>query len=172
MSTAFADKMTIVCPQCASQFKVATSLAGKKGRCAKCQGIVPIPYPTLEAPVEAQVVEATVLPAASNRFDEDFGDYQLATQPLPSASQLPPAPQYQAFSPGAQAVAPTKDYTGAFGMEKRALDGGLLVGIGVTALGLLWLIGGLALGYFFPYSIVVIVLGIVACIKGFIGLFK
>ena len=171
MSTA-TEKMTISCPHCAAQFKVAVSLAGKKGRCAKCQGILPIPYPA-ETPMEAEVVEATVLPAQDN-FDDAFGDYQLMNEPPPAMSALPQTPvsQYQMYAPGAQAAVPQKDYSGAFGMEKKALDGGLLIGVGVTLLGILWLVGGLAAGYFFPYSIVVILIGIVGCIKGFIGLFK
>ena len=173
MSTAAAEKMSISCPHCAAQFRVAVSLAGKKGRCAKCQGVLPIPYPG-EAPLEAEVVDATVMPAPGNGFDDAFGDYQLAKDSTPIASPFAPpgAASYQQFAPSTQATAPAKDYSGAFGMEKRALDGGLLIGIGVTILGCLWLFGGLAVGYFFPYSIVVILIGIVGCIKGFINLFK
>jgi predicted Zn finger-like uncharacterized protein len=173
MSTATPEKMTIACPHCAAQFKVAVSLAGKKGRCAKCQGILPIPYPA-EMPLEAEVVEATVVPGPGNEFDDAFGDYQLMNEPPPAMHALPQTPvgQYQMYAPGTQAAAPAKDYSGAFGMEKKALDGGLLVGIGVTILGCLWLFGGLAADRFFPYSIVVILIGVVGTIKGFIGLFK
>ena len=173
MSTASTEKMTIACPHCAAQFKVAVSLAGKKGRCAKCQGILPIPFPA-ETPLEAEVVEATALPNSGNGFDDAFGDYQLMNDPPPAATTLPQTPvsQYQTYAPGAQPAAPQKDYSGAFGMEKRALDGGMLVGIGVMVLGCLWLFGGLAAGYFFPYSIVVIGIGVVGCVKGFIGMFK
>jgi len=162
------EKMPVSCPHCGAQFRVAVSLAGKKGRCAKCQGILSIPFPA-EVPLEAEAVEATVVPA-SDDFDDAFGDYKLMNEP-PAAS-TPPISHYSMYAPGAQPVAPAKDYSGAFGLEKRALDGGILVGIGVTLLGCLWLFGGLAAGYFFPYSIVVIIIGIVSFMKGFIGMSK
>ena len=118
--------------------------------------------------------ETPGLSGPGNQFDDAFGDYQLMNEPPPAASSLPQTPlsQYQTYAPAGQPAAPAKDYSGAFGMEKKALDGGLLVGIGVTLLGCLWLFGGLAADRFFPYSIVVILIGVVGTIKGFIGLFK
>jgi predicted Zn finger-like uncharacterized protein len=37
------DKLTIACPECGSRYKVSVAMAGRRARCRKCQGLIPIP---------------------------------------------------------------------------------------------------------------------------------
>ena len=41
----------------------------------------------------------------------------------------------------------------------------MLGGVALIVLGLVWLVGGLQAGYFYPYSIVVIIAGVGGCVK-------
>jgi ubiquitin-protein ligase len=38
-----ADKLTVTCPTCGSRYRVSTAMAGRRARCRKCQGLMPIP---------------------------------------------------------------------------------------------------------------------------------
>jgi predicted Zn finger-like uncharacterized protein len=186
MSTASADKMAISCPHCSAQFRVPMSLAGKKGRCAKCQGIVNIPVAPALEPLSAPVVQATLAPApaaqpAADAFDDAFGDYKLMQDPPPASpfQANPYAPAGGAANPYVQnpyaptAPADPKKYDGAFGMEKRAMDAGLLGGIGLMVLSVVWFFGGLMLiDRIFIYPPILFIIGFVACIRGVIGLFS
>lgn len=131
MSTASVPKMDMSCPQCGAKFKVPLSAAGKKGRCAKCQTLIPIPLaPPAEPILDAEVLEAQVMPAgpslapltptgldpfgaspgltplqaapAQPSFDDALGDYKLMND-APPATSLPPT---DPFAPSGYATNP------------------------------------------------------------------
>jgi DNA-directed RNA polymerase subunit M/transcription elongation factor TFIIS len=45
MATPPAQSLTVICPGCAARFEVAGDMAGRKGRCARCNAIFRVPGP-------------------------------------------------------------------------------------------------------------------------------
>jgi hypothetical protein len=148
--------MVIGCPQCGSQLQVPANMGGRQGQCLSCHAILNIPMQMAAAPQAMST-------AAANQFDEDLADYRLAAEPPPSA----PPVNINAYA--AHLPPPEKDYSGAFGLEKRALDAGFFGGIGLMLFSVVWLVGGLAVGYFFPYPVILFFIGLVGCIRGLIN---
>jgi predicted Zn finger-like uncharacterized protein len=182
MSTASAAKMTISCPQCAAQFKVPTSVAGRKGRCAKCQAIVLIPLaePELLQPLYAPAVKATAMRAAPElkpipsqpSFDDAFGDYQLMAQLPQVTTSLPPTNPFQSPVPIANSYNPS--FAPEPAKKKDILDAGLLAGIAITVGGLLLFAVGLSAGRLrvIYLSFLLVIMGIATGIRGLTKLSK
>jgi hypothetical protein len=102
--------------------------------------------------------------AAANPFaDQNDGELRLApAEAMPASQSL--APAYSPYStPTTQAPDP---YSGAFGTEKKGMDAGILGGMGLMLLAVVWFFGGLAFGIIFPYAPVLFIIGIVAVVRG------
>lgn len=108
------------------------------------------------------------------------------------ANNYPPATGYQAagtpaapspFSPGyaggtapnpyaasayanAQQEANADKYNHGFGLEHRAWDSGILGGLAMIAISVVWFFGGLALGIIFYYPPILFIIGIFVLLRG------
>lgn len=100
---------------------------------------------------------------AANPFaEQDGGDLRLApADPLPASQSLTPA--YSPFAPTASTPDP---YSGSFGTEKRGMDAGILGGMGLMLLAVVWFFGGLAFDIIFFYPPILFIIGIVAVVRG------
>lgn len=101
---------------------------------------------------------------ATNPFGEqEEGDLRLApSDPTPSGHSL--APAYNAYA--SPALGQPDAYSGAFGTEKKGMDAGILGGIGLMLLAVVWFFGGLAAGIIFFYPPILFIIGIVAVVRG------
>lgn len=74
--------ISLSCPGCGKKLKVSDRLAGKKGRCPECQGVLLIPTPaeSFDADVAATKRKPPASPAADDEFgalgDGAFGDLE------------------------------------------------------------------------------------------------
>jgi len=158
------DKIAVSCPQCGQQLVVPATAIGKQGRCPSCKHIFP-----LEAPAGAYVVEplapspAPPAPSPKSIWDEQLGgDYAL--QPLPTSPPMPAAPN--PYIP-ATAQATKGKYRHGFGWEHRALDAGMMGGLGMMALAVVWfLVGFFCLNRIFFYPPILFIIGLIGFIKG------
>jgi hypothetical protein len=101
------------------------------------------------------------VPGANPFADQDGGELRLApVDSLPAQQSLAPA-----YSPYAAPTSPNP-YSGAFGAEKRGMGAGILGGLGLMLLAIVWFFGGLAAGIIFFYPPVLFIIGIVAVVRG------
>jgi hypothetical protein len=90
----------VQCPDCAAEYQLADTLAGKKIRCKKCEAIVPVPRAndeavTLPAPAKAKTAAAQTRPTPARddegeprprrRRDEDGDDQPEPRKKVPMA---------------------------------------------------------------------------------------
>jgi len=142
--------MVVTCGQCGTQLNVPVTLAGKQGRCLKCQGVVDIPF-SYAAP--------TSQPMMASLLDE-ADEYRLSAPSQPTM----PALDLSNYAPKGPAA---KSYDGVFSGENWGLDAGVLGGMGLMLLAVVWFFGGLfLLDRFFIYPPIMFVVGFVACIRG------
>lgn len=59
-----------------------------------------------------------------------------------------------------------EEYQGSFGLEKKGMSKGVLGGIIMMAIALVWFVGGWIMGIIFFYPPILFVIGLVAFIKG------
>jgi hypothetical protein len=180
MTTA-TEKMPAFCPQCTRKLMVPVSAAGKQGRCPACSHVF-----VLEAPVAAAVVEplpdlqplADLQPIASGPYAQKSSADDYALQPLPPQTELASnsyaANQYGS-SPAAAATVPNpyaptppmpEKYSHGFGWEHKGWDAGMIGGLVMMAIALVWFFGGLALGVIFYYPPILFIVGLVGFFRG------
>ncbi len=152
------EKISVSCPQCGQQLVVPASAAGKQGRCPSCKHIF-----ALEVPVAANVIEPPPSQAPNSIWDEmSKGDYTL--KPLDPAPPMPATPNPY-VSPAAQAT--KGKYRHGFGWEHRALDAGMMGGLGMMALAAVWfLVGFFCLNRIFIYPPILFIIGLIGFFKG------
>ena len=159
--SATAEKMPVQCPQCGKQLMVPASSGGKQGRCPQCSHVFTVP-------AWMQEVEA----------DEDLRLAPMANDPLAS---LPPASGYQLqpqaanpYAPGVNPYAPSaqtatanpEKYNHAFGLEQRAFDAGIIGGILLMVVSVIWFVAGLFFDIIFFYPPILFLIGLAAFIRG------
>src|SRR4029079_2605600 len=76
-----------------------------------------------------------------------------ATQPLGDSSGYSPSTNTQKYNHG-------------FGLEHRGWDAGMLGGLAMMAIAVVWFVLGLACGYIFFYPPILFVLGVIGFVKG------
>lgn len=176
MSSIPAQLMVVGCPHCGTQLQVPAAMGGRQGQCLRCQGVVDIPHAaTLAQPSQSQFASAPLpstargpaqqvasQPAApSLPFDAD--EYSLAA-PEPTLPALDPANYAPRSYPKSDSGG------GAFSLEKSGLDAGILGGIGLMVLSVVWFFGAL---FFFDviffYPPILFIIGLVAMIRGLIN---
>jgi len=155
MSSA-ADKITVACPQCGQDLNVPASAIGKHGRCPSCQHVFP-----LEAALPATVIEPPPPPNVSPAQEDQ--DYDL--QPLPPGPTPNLSTGLNPYAPPA-AQTSTRRYEHGFGWEHRGWDAGMMGGLGMMAVAVIWFFGGMAFNVFFPYPLVLFVIGLVGFFRG------
>jgi hypothetical protein len=153
------EKIAVSCPQCGQQLVVPASALGKQGRCPSCKHIFP-----LEAPVAAQTIEPPPPQQGPNSIWDEVpgGEYHL--QPLPPSPSTPVIPNPY-IPPTAQTT--KGKYRHGFGWEHRALDAGMMGGLGMMAIAVVWfLLGFFCLNRIFFYPPILFIFGLVGFLKG------
>jgi hypothetical protein len=109
----------------------------------------------------------------SSLFDEIPPD-QLAPQPMPAAptaSKTLPKSDYEVFSQYTDVNAarkPKKEYSGAFAPEQKGLDYGVVGGLIMILIAVVWFFGGLFCGIIFYYPPILFIIGLFGLLKGLI----
>jgi len=164
------DKIEVACPQCGKTLSVPFSAAGKLGRCPNCKRVFPVDLPR-EAASPEPVGYAT---SGKERADDDAA---LALMP-PKPPARYNAPSYAAanYSPANYAPTnhdpfaappePVKNYNHGFGWEHRGWDMGMLGGLAMMGIAVVWFFLGLACGVIFPYPLILFVIGLVGFFRG------
>jgi len=164
------EKIQVTCPQCGKRLTVPAESLGKKARCPGCSSLFP-----LQASTEAPLAQAPRAPAKVEPYRAPTaGDY--ASQPIPPLQQNLPttpitsAPVANPFSSAPPAAATTSSgkYNHGFGWEHRGWDAGVLGGLAMMGIAVLWFVLGLACGIIFYYPPVLFVLGLVGVIRGLV----
>jgi hypothetical protein len=163
MSSLAPQVMVVGCPQCGTQLQVPAAMGGRQGQCLRCQGVVEIPH-------AASLARAPQAQYASAQPTAEPDEYALA----------PPEPTMPALDPSN--YAPKKNLPGlpnnpnrpasggAFSMEKSGLDAGILGGIGLMILSVVWFFGALFfLNTIFFYPPILFIVGLIAMVRGFIN---
>jgi phage FluMu protein Com len=92
-----AMSISLTCPECSGNLKVADNLAGKKIKCPKCSAVFPVSAPEEAAitaePPPAEPMGITDIPSS----DEDFDDEELA-RPRKKARDIRRDPAGEAVS--------------------------------------------------------------------------
>jgi hypothetical protein len=81
----------VQCPSCAKKFRVAEKFAGKKARCANCQGVIDIPAAD-EAAAEAAQAASPAAQRPAPAAQRAAGQQPVAEQPAaqkPAAEEMP-----------------------------------------------------------------------------------
>lgn len=171
-----AEKMPVECPQCGKQLQVPVAAGGKNGRCPQCSHVFTLPAWMAEIE-DDELPELAPLSYAPPSYTPS--DYQLPAFSPQASLAYPPAANVpggypQAANPflpsaPAPAVAPAAQpdkYNHAFGLEQRAFDAGILGGLALMALSVVWFVGGLFFDIIFYYPPILFLVGLAALVRG------
>lgn len=190
MSTAV-EKTPVYCPQCGKRLLVPMTAIGKQGRCPACSHVF-----LLEMPVAAVVEEdLQPLPNLTGTSSDPFGDggdYQLEPLPQPAspyaaspyasspyaASPYATSPHGHSAQTGYSAVPnpytsqaePNPDkYNHGFGWEHRGWDSGMVGGLIMMLIAVVWFFGGLLLfGWIFYFPPILFIIGLIGFVRGLV----
>jgi hypothetical protein len=147
---------------------VKDDLAGKKIRCPDCKSILAVPQPEdlplevlpADEPEEASVgrkvrraaiqAEPPERPPARRRSDDDDPPLRKRRKPRREIERRTPLVSFE---------------RGWFGSVNAGVAGGILM----IVIAVVWFIGGLAAGYIFFYPPILLVVGLIAIVKGGLG---
>jgi hypothetical protein len=149
--------ISMTCP-CGKKYRLKDTSAGKKLRCADCGEVLKIPLQ--DAGDEAELDEFDALPAVAR----SQGERQTA---LPPRIKRPSKVKTRQAEPDERdEPAPRKlIQKGWFG----STNGGVLGGLLMIVIAVVWFVGGLAGGRIFFYPPVLLIIGIVAVVKGLVS---
>jgi hypothetical protein len=182
------EKMPVECPQCGKQLLVPVAAGGKNGRCPQCSHVFTLPawmaeieddeLPELAPPsyTPGAFAAPSFAPPAVDPFAAPYSpsDRQFQTPLAYPPSANVPGGYPQAANPflpsaPASAVAPAAQpdkYNHAFGLEQRAFDAGILGGLALMALSVVWFVGGLFFDIIFYYPPILFLVGLAALVRG------
>jgi hypothetical protein len=147
------------------------ALAGKAARCS-CGTVLHIPAAGAAATQPfSQPSSQPVSQGSASIFDQ-LSEEDLAPQPSPQAPSQRPLPksdwqvlsQYTDIRPPKKAESARHD--GFFAPEKRGLDYGMVGGIIMMLIAVLWFFGGLVFGVIFFYPPILFLIGLFGLLKG------
>jgi hypothetical protein len=156
---------------CGRFLRIKDELAGRKVRCPECRDILTVPEPDWAREGEEELLDA--LPAEPARR-ESRRRSAIQTQPswreteaessVLTAEPPPPRPRSR---PLPERERPRREprvvvEQGWFGNTNAGVLGGLLM----ILIAIVWFVGGLMVGYIFFYPPVLLVIGIIAFVKG------
>jgi hypothetical protein len=152
------EKLPVTCPQCGQQLLVPATALGKQSRCPSCRHVFPLDFPY---PKTADDEESELSAEVATNAD------MLAQQLPPQSHPAPAIPN--PYAPPPDAASDSGKYGHGFGWEHRAWNGGMLGGLAVMAIAVVWFFGGLAIGIRFHHPIYLFIIGLVGFFR---GLFK
>jgi hypothetical protein len=138
--------------------------AGKKTRCPKCSKILEIPAaaPPPAPPEEEYIPDA--LPADDGQKVQAGNAYDFADEPPPRPKVREPLERPRVKKNGNKAAA--QGGGGFFGPEMAGMRYGVLGGLAMMAIAVIWFVVGLFFDYIFFYPPILFIIGIVAVVKG------
>ncbi len=168
MSTSSGDALTLSCPTCRKTLRLPGTAAGKSGKCPACQTVFKIPLSGSQStfdPPPFVPLAPTPSPAETSP-PQNLDLFGYVNDPAPAGPAVDPT--YQAFgSDPLPKPAPPAGERGSFRMAKKGIDNGVLGGLGMIALSVVWFFAGFfLLNRIFFYPIILFVFGIYAVIKG------
>jgi hypothetical protein len=148
---------------------VPATAQGKNGKCPACQTVFKIPAApavtpkgpskqALQVGPSKQALKVAAPPSPPDIFDfaPQSATAQSTDTTFPDLSAEPPA----------KIKYPDPEEHGSFRLEKKGLEKGVLGGIAMIAVAVVWFVVGLLCGYVFFYPPILLVIGIFAVIKG------
>ncbi len=174
MNAGTSRKTQIRCPHCDKLLGVGERFFGRNVNCPACGGAIAVPEqrPTVVRGGPPQPPIVSPLPS------------QQPPMPPPQAPPLPPplapetAPSQEPAFPQIAGVESLSQRArgweaaeeggggGVFAPEKRGLQAGVLGGLLMMAIAVVWFVGGLAAGILFYYPPILFIIGIVGLFKG------
>jgi hypothetical protein len=155
---------------CGATLQAKDEHAGKKTRCPSCGKIQPIPAaappparPTFSLSKEEEIPDA--LPAEDGKKVKGSDTYGFADQPSPRPKVREPLERPRVTKSGGRAAA-RGGGGGFFGPEMGAMSYGVLGGLAMMAIAVIWFVAGLFFDYIFFYPPILFVIGIVAVVRG------
>lgn len=161
----------LTCP-CGRSLNIKDELAGRKVRCPACRDVLSVPDYEEEPEPEPEVIEAIAADPA-----EDDDDFRVTARPgsrssrpvrrrEPELDTPPPRKRRRRRLRHDDDRGPRVAFErGWFGSVNAGVAGGLLM----IVIAIVWFVVGLAGGIIFFYPPVLLVIGIVAMIKGMMG---
>ena len=169
-SSAVAQKIEMTCDSCSRRLSVPASAVGKQVQCP--------------CGVKSLVPNASAAPQPANQFamptesfgNEPFADNAFASDPFDSASSgggFEPAstPAYlTAPKPRPKAKKKKKSSSSSAGSKSGGPDmGQVLGGLGMMVGAVVWFVAGIFFGWVFFYPPILLIIGLVTMIKGFVA---
>lgn len=148
---------------CGRALNVKDELAGKKIRCPACKDILTVPATEDDLVLEAMPADEEEPRGRSSR--------RAAIQAEPPTrrreeEEPPPKKKRPKRSRDIQRRGPSVTFEqGWFGSINAGVIGGLLM----ILIAVIWFVGGLMFGYIFFYPPILLVIGIIAIVKGGLG---
>lgn len=174
------QSIRIRCPECSKPLQVSGGLAGKTGKCPSCGALMKIPVPSppaVAAPGPERKPPVRKPPRRSGESQADPPGVPPRRPPIRSESASPPlqdpatnsgVPQIQVTEPDWSSTLKQRSASegGLFAPEKKGIQAGVLGGVTMIAISLVWFFGGLAAGIIFYYPPILFVIGLFALIQG------
>lgn len=167
MSTSTGSAITLTCPGCSKKLRVATSAAGKNGKCPACQSVFTVPKAPISArsPLPAPTVSASAPvqktpPPIHNDLFDSLPDQSSALS-SPAASTFPDLTQ----PPSKVKYTKPHGYQ-RFGLEKHGIEKGVIGGLVMMGLAVTWFVVGLMFDRIFFYPPILFLIGAYGFVKG------
>jgi len=163
------------CP-CGRPFRIKGEMAGKKIRCPYCAAVLLVPAPEAERGAEDEALDFLLTEPSGEEGPERSAvraepppappPDPVARAPLPPARSAPRKVLAYREEPGEERRAPRAAFEeGWFGNVNAGMFGGLLM----MLIAVVWFVVGLAAGIIFFYPPILLVIGLVAFVKGMMG---
>lgn len=146
MTDTFRDRLKVKCSECGKQLKVPARLGGKTGKCPNCGERIEIPFSP------HGILEYDN--ASSELSDDDFVDESIPAFGANNHGRMSDKDQ------------PEKREWAGFGIEKKGWDAGILGGLAMMAIAVIWFVVGLMAGWIFYYPPILFVIGLIGFIRG------
>lgn len=161
MSQAGEDRVVVLCPGCSKELRLPANARGRRGKCPACQTVFQIP---LDAPLWSATQARSAPPPLPDGLPAIPVNDAPPPIPVGDGSTFPDlASEPPKLSKLPEASSSKSDF---FGPEKTAFEYGVVGGIAMMVIAVVWFVGGLMCDYIFFYPPVLFIIGLFALIKG------
>jgi phage FluMu protein Com len=167
MSQQTQGKLRVDCQHCGKLFFVPAKFAGQKGKCPECNNPMAVPQATVAAPAPAAPKVRSVRPAVASQPQDEF--------PFAPMAEIPDVEAESPFAQIGKSTSTTRRAgrrteggrgDGSFELERKGINGGVIGGILMMGIAVIWFVGGLMMDLIFIYPPILFVIGAVGLIKG------
>jgi hypothetical protein len=166
--------ISLMCP-CGKSYRVKDTLAGRKVRCAGCSEVLEVPAPDSSQDPEQEAADVLLAdPPRDQRVTRsERQEYEPPRRQAPETFQKPvrgdSSPSTQVPKKPRRKKAESREgivfEQGWFGSLNAGLIGGLLM----MLIAIVWFVAGLAAGFIFFYPPILLVIGFIAVIRGLLN---